>query len=67
MSELNGKVAVVTGAAKGIGAAIAKSLGAAGAAMVVNYSFSKEDADRVVADATDKWIGVPVFVAIWRD
>ena len=50
MSDLKGKVAVVTGASKGIGAAIAKSLSAAGAAVVVNYSFSKEDGDRVVAD-----------------
>lgn len=50
MSDLNGKVAVVTGASKGIGAAIAKRLSAAGAAVVVNYSSSKEDADRVVAD-----------------
>src|SRR2546430_14392344 len=50
MSDLKGKVAVVTGASKGIGAAIAKSLSAAGAAVVVNYSFSKEGADRVVAD-----------------
>src|SRR6516162_2347009 len=50
MSDLKGKVAVVTGASKGIGAAIAKSLSAAGAAVVVNYAFSKEDADRVVAD-----------------
>jgi 3-oxoacyl-[acyl-carrier protein] reductase len=47
---LKGKVAVVTGASKGIGAAIAKRLSAAGAAVVVNYSSSKEDADRVVAD-----------------
>ena len=38
MSTLKGKVAVVTGASKGIGAAIAKSLGAAGAAVVVNYA-----------------------------
>src|SRR6185369_1195612 len=54
MSELNGKVAVVTGASKGIGAAIAKALSAAGAAVVVNYSASKEDADRIVADIKAK-------------
>jgi 3-oxoacyl-[acyl-carrier protein] reductase len=54
MSDLNGKVAVVTGASKGIGAAIAKALSAAGAAVVVNYSSSKEDADRVVADIKAK-------------
>jgi NAD(P)-dependent dehydrogenase (short-subunit alcohol dehydrogenase family) len=47
-SDLKGKVAVVTGASKGIGAAIAKGLSAAGAAVVVNYSSSKESADRVV-------------------
>src|SRR5258706_7551331 len=50
MSDFKCKVAVVTGASKGIGAAIAKSLGAAGAAVVVNYSSSKDGADRVVAD-----------------
>jgi 3-oxoacyl-[acyl-carrier protein] reductase len=49
MSDLKGKVAVVTGASKGIGAAIAKSLSAAGAAVVVNY-VSKDGADRVVSD-----------------
>ena len=54
MSDLNGKVAVVTGASKGIGAAIAKTLSAAGAAVVVNYSASKEDADRIVADIKAK-------------
>jgi 3-oxoacyl-[acyl-carrier protein] reductase len=48
MRDLRGKVAVVTGASKGIGAAIAKGLSAAGAAVVVNYSSSKEGADRVV-------------------
>ena len=50
MSNLKDKVAVVTGASKGIGAAIAKRLSEAGAAVVVNYSSGKEDADRVVGD-----------------
>jgi 3-oxoacyl-[acyl-carrier protein] reductase len=54
MSDLKAKVAVVTGASKGIGAAIAKGLSAAGAAVVVNYSSSKEGADRVVADIKAK-------------
>jgi 3-oxoacyl-[acyl-carrier protein] reductase len=50
MSKLSGKVAVVTGASKGIGAGIAKGLAAEGAAVVVNYSSSKNGADRVVAE-----------------
>ncbi len=54
MSRLKGKVAIVTGASKGIGAGIAKGLGAEGASVVVNYSSSKEGADLVVAQIKDK-------------
>jgi 3-oxoacyl-[acyl-carrier protein] reductase len=52
MSRLAGKVAVVTGASKGIGAGIAKALAAEGASVVVNYASSKAAADAVVAEIT---------------
>src|ERR1700676_5098486 len=54
MSEQTGKVAIVTGAPKGIGAAIAKGLAAGGASVVVNYASSREGADRVVAEIVAK-------------
>lgn len=52
MNRLQGKVAVVTGASKGIGAGIAKALGAEGASVVVNYASDKAGADAVVAHIT---------------
>ena len=52
--KLDGKVAVVTGASKGIGADIAKQFAAEGAAVVVNYASSKEGADRVVDEITKR-------------
>src|SRR5947208_16217667 len=52
--KLNGKVAVVTGASKGIGAGIAKEFEAEGASVVVNYASAKQDADRVVDEISKR-------------
>jgi 3-oxoacyl-[acyl-carrier protein] reductase len=68
--KLDGKIAVVTGASKGIGAGIAKHLAAEGAAVVVNYASSKSDADKVVDEITKrggKAIAVQADVAKKKD
>jgi 3-oxoacyl-[acyl-carrier protein] reductase len=66
MGELTGKIAIVTGASKGIGASIARAFAAAGAAVAVNYASSKADADRAVGDivkAGGKAIAIQADVA----
>jgi 3-oxoacyl-[acyl-carrier protein] reductase len=70
MGELTGKVAIVTGASKGIGAAIARTFAEAGAAVAVNYAASKADAERVVGEivkAGGKAVAIQADVARRED
>jgi len=70
MAKLSGKIALVTGASKGIGAGIAKELAAQGATVVVNYASSKEGAEKVVADivsAGGKAVAIGGSVAVAAD
>jgi 3-oxoacyl-[acyl-carrier protein] reductase len=70
MSKLKNKVAIITGASKGIGAAIAKAYATEGASVVVNYSSDKTGAERVVRDITGnggKAIAVHASVALGDD
>lgn len=64
MSRLKNKTAIVTGASKGIGASIAKYFAAEGAKVVVNYASSKEGAEKVVKEITDKG---GIAIAVQRD
>ena len=70
MAKLSGKIAVVTGASKGIGAGIAKELAAQGATVVVNYASSKDGAEKVVAEivaAGGKAVAIGGSVAVESD
>jgi len=68
MSKLENKVAIVTGASKGIGASIAKHFAAEGAKVVVNYASSKEGADSVVKEITDNGgIAIPVQADVSKE
>ncbi len=63
MGKLKGKVAIVTGASKGIGAGIAKALGAEGASVIVNYASAKDGADRVVSEIVKRMAKPSLFKA----
>jgi NAD(P)-dependent dehydrogenase (short-subunit alcohol dehydrogenase family) len=67
MSSLNGKVAIVTGASKGIGSGIAQALAAAGARVIVNYASDRQGAERALTGGDNSFFGRLALTGLQRN